>query len=99
MCMQTVYVVINMYTILSQLIDMKGKLMHHFHLYQDIVNYTLCSMRFIWDMGYIFIAVATLVNFADDVINSVYYDISRNIRFNTNSQVTVVSYMYCYITT
>ena len=41
---------------------------------------------------------ATLVNVADDVINGVYYDISRNIRFNTNSQVTVVSYMYCYIT-
>ena len=51
-------------------------------------------------MGYIFIAGATLVNVADDVINGVYYDISRNIRFNTNSQVTVVSYrpMYCYIT-
>ena len=46
--------------------------------------------------GYIFIAGATLVNVADDVIHGVYYDISRNIRFNTNSQVTVVSYMYCY---
>ena len=32
------------------------------------------------------------------VIDYVCYDISRNIMFNTNSQVTVVSYMYCYIT-
>ena len=51
MCMRTVDVVLNMYTIVSQLIDMKGKLMHHFHLYEDIVNYTLCAMRFICDMG------------------------------------------------
>ena len=41
MCMRTVDVVINMYTILSQRIDMKGKLMRHFHLYEDIVNYSL----------------------------------------------------------
>ena len=40
----------------------------------------------------------SIVNVADDVINGVYYNISSNIRFNTNSQVTVVSYMYCYIT-
>ena len=39
MCMRTVDVVINMYTIVSQLIDMKGKLMRHFHLNEDIVNY------------------------------------------------------------
>ena len=51
MCMRTVDVVINMYIIVSQLIDMKGKLMHHFHVYGDIVNYTLCPMRFICDMG------------------------------------------------
>ena len=51
MCMRTVYVVINMNTVLSQLIDMKGKLMRRFHLYEDIVYYTLCSMRFICDMG------------------------------------------------
>ena len=51
MCMRTVDVVINMYTILSQIINMKGKVMRHFHLYADIVNYTLCSMRFICDMG------------------------------------------------
>ena len=100
MCMRTVDVVINMYTLLSQLIDMKGKLMHHFHLYEDIVNYTLCSMRFIyatWDRSSL-LGHTTLVNVADDVINIVYYDISRNVRFNTNSQVTGVSYMYCYIT-
>ena len=60
MCMRTVDVVINMYTIVSQLINMKGKVMRYFHLYEDIVNYTLCSMRFICDMGWIFIAGATL---------------------------------------
>ena len=38
MCMRTVDVVINMYTILSELINMKGKVMRHFHLYEDIVN-------------------------------------------------------------
>ena len=50
------------------------------------------------DMGYIFIAGANLIKFAYVitnnvyvVINNVYYDISRNIMFNTNSQVTVVS--------
>ena len=36
MCMRTVDVVINMYTIVSQLINMKGKVMRHFHLYEDI---------------------------------------------------------------
>ena len=41
MCMRTVDDVINSYTMLSQLIDMKGKLMRHFHLYEDIVNYSL----------------------------------------------------------
>ena len=41
MCMRIVDVVINMYTLLSQLIDMKGKLMRHVHLYEDIVNYAL----------------------------------------------------------
>ena len=49
-------------------------------------------------MGSIFIAGDNLVKFADVVINVVYYDISRHIMFNTNSQVTVVSYMYCYST-
>ena len=32
------------------------------------------------------------------VINDVYYDISKHITFSTNSQVTVVNYMYVYIT-
>ena len=41
MCMRTVDDVINIYAILSQLIHMKGKLMRHFHLYEDIVNYSL----------------------------------------------------------
>ena len=41
MCMRTVDDVINIYTMLSQLIDMKGELMRHFHLYEDIVNYSL----------------------------------------------------------
>ena len=42
MCMRTVDDVINIYTMLSQLIDMNlGKLMRHFHLYEDIVNYSL----------------------------------------------------------
>ena len=44
MCMRTVDVVINMYTILSQLINMKGKVMRHFHLYEDIVNYSETSL-------------------------------------------------------
>ncbi len=48
-------------------------------------------------MGYIFIAGANFIKFAYVVISNVYYVISRNIMFNTNSQVTVVSYMYCYI--
>ena len=47
-------------------------------------------------MGYIFIAGANFITFAYVVINNVYYVISRNM-FNTNSQVTVVRYMYCYI--
>ena len=54
-------------------------------------------MHFICDMGYIFIAGAHLIQFAYVVINNVYYVISRNIMFNTNSQATVVRYMYCYI--
>ena len=49
-------------------------------------------MHCICDMGYIFIAGANLMKFAYVVINNVYYDISRNIIFNTNSQVTVVRY-------
>ena len=97
MCMRTVDDVINIYTILSQLIHMKGKLMRHFHLYEDIVNYSLWSMHCICDMGYIFIAGANFIKFAYVVINNVYYVISRNIMFNTNSQVTVVRYIYCYI--
>ena len=57
-------------------------------------------------MGYILIDGANLIHFADVVINDVYYDIvindvyydiDRNIMCNTNSQVTVVSYVYCYI--
>ena len=76
---------------------MKGKLMRHFHLYEDIVNYSLVSMHCICDMGYIFIAGANLIKFASVVINNVYYVISRNIMFNTNSQVTVVRFIYCYI--
>ena len=47
-------------------------------------------------MGYIFIAGANLIKFAYVIINNVYYVISRIITFNTNSQVTVVRYMYCY---
>ena len=97
MCMRTVDDVINIYTILSQLIVMKGKLMRHFHLYEDIVNYILWSMHCICDLGYIFIAGANLIKFAYVVINNVYYVIGRNIMFNTNSQVNVVRYMYCYI--
>ena len=54
-------------------------------------------MHCICDMGSIFIAGANFIKFAYVVINNVYYDISRNIMFNTNSQVTVVSYMYCCI--
>ena len=53
-------------------------------------------MHFICDMGYIFIAGANLIKFAYVIINNVYYVISRSITFNTNSQVTVVRYMYCY---
>ena len=49
-------------------------------------------MHCICDMGYIFIAGVNLMKFAYVVINIVYYDISRNIMFNTNSQVTVVRY-------
>ena len=41
MCMRTVDDVINIYTILSQLIDMKGKQMRDVHLYEDIQNYSL----------------------------------------------------------
>ena len=41
MCMRTVDDVINIYAMLSQLNDMKGKLMRHFHLYEDVVNYSL----------------------------------------------------------
>ena len=54
-------------------------------------------MHFICDMGYIFIAGANFIKCAYVVINNVYYVISRNIMFNTNSQVTVVRFMYCYI--
>ena len=54
-------------------------------------------MHFICDMGYIFIAGANFIKCAYVVINHVYYVISRNIMFNTNSQVTVVRFMYCYI--
>ena len=49
-------------------------------------------MHCICDMGYIFIAGANFMKFAYVVINNVYYDISRNIMFNTNSQVNVVRY-------
>ena len=38
-------------------------------------------------MGYLFVAGANFMKFA-----YVYYDISRNIMFNTNSQVNVVRY-------
>ncbi len=48
-------------------------------------------------MGYILIAGANLIKFAYVVINNVYYVISRNIMFNTNSQINVVRYIYCYI--
>ena len=54
-------------------------------------------MHCICDMGYIFIAGANLIKFAYVVINNVYYVISRNIMFNTNSQVSVVCYIYCYV--
>ncbi len=64
MCMRTVDDLINIYSILSQLIDMKGKQMRHVHLYEDIVNYSLSSMHCICDMGYIFIAGANLIKFA-----------------------------------
>ena len=71
---------------------MKGKQMQHVHLYEDILNYSLWSMHHKCYMGYIFIAGANFMKFAYVVINNVYYDISRNIMFNTNSQVTVVRY-------
>ena len=54
-------------------------------------------MHCICDMGYIFNAGANFIKFTYVVINNVYYVISRNIMFNTNSQVTVVCYIYCYI--
>ena len=54
-------------------------------------------MHCICDMAYIFIAGANFIKFAYVVINNVYYVISRNIMFNANSQVTVVRYIYCYI--
>ena len=54
-------------------------------------------MHCICDMGYIFIYGASFIKFAYVVINNVYYVISRNIMFNANSQVTVVRYIYCYI--
>ena len=88
--MRTVDDLINIYSILSQLIDMKGKQMRHVHLYEDILNYSLSSMYCMCDMGYIFIAGANFKKFAYVVINNVYYDISRNMMFNTNSQVNVV---------
>ena len=71
--------------------------MRHLHLYEEIVNYSLLSMHCICDMGYIFIAGVNLIKFAYVVINNVYYVISRNIMFNTNSHVTVVRYIYWYI--
>ena len=49
-------------------------------------------MHCICDMVYISTAGANFMKFAYVVINNVYYDISRNIMFNTNSQVTVVRY-------
>ena len=49
-------------------------------------------MHCICDIGYIFFAGANFMKFAYVVINNVYYDIIRNIMFNTNSQVTVVRY-------
>ena len=54
-------------------------------------------MHFICDMGYIFIAGANIIKCAYVVINNVYCVISRNRMFNTNSQVIVVRFMYCYI--
>ena len=54
-------------------------------------------MHCICDMGYVFIAGANIIKFAYVVINNVYFAISRNILFSTNSQVTVVRYIYCYI--
>ena len=44
-----------------------------------------------------FIAGANLIKCVYVVINNVYYVISRNIMFNTNSQVTVVRYISYYI--
>ena len=52
----------------------------------------MINALYICDMGYIFIAGGNFMKFAYVVINNVYYDISRNIPFNTNSQVTVVRY-------
>ena len=54
-------------------------------------------MHCICELGYIFIAGANFIKFAYVVINNVYDVISRNIMFNTNSQVIVVGYIYCYI--
>ena len=54
-------------------------------------------MHCICDMGYTFIAGANFIKFVYVVINNVYYVMGRTIMFNTNSQVTVVRYIYCYI--
>ena len=49
-------------------------------------------MHCICDMGYTSIDGANFRKFAYVVINNVYYNISKNIVFNTNSQVTVARY-------
>ena len=61
MCMRTVDDVINIYTMLSQLIDMKGKLMRHFHLYEDIVNYIAydqCILYATWDTSSLLVLIS-----------------------------------------
>ena len=49
-------------------------------------------MHCICDIGYISIAGANFTKFSYVVTNNFHFDISRNIMFNTNSQVTVVRY-------
>ena len=44
-------------------------------------------------MGYIFIAGANFIKFAYVVINNVYYVISRNIMFNTNSHKSLLFFI------
>ena len=58
MCMRTVDDVINIYTMLSQLIDMKGKQMRHVHLYENIVIYDQCIVYATWDTSSLLVLIS-----------------------------------------